>query len=70
MARLFSVFVRSPEVRARMRRISVLLLTVGALIGWWMVVDEGPSRARVIGASATSVAALLQVFFPGRRRLV
>jgi hypothetical protein len=40
-----------------------------ALLGWWLVLEEGPTTARMIGAFAATIAAVLQFFASGRRRL-
>jgi hypothetical protein len=65
---LFSGFVKSPDARARVQGVSAILLFLVAVLGWWTIHTDGASPARVIGAVAASVAAVLQLLFPNRRR--
>jgi hypothetical protein len=45
----------------RAHAIAATLFCAGAVVGWWLVVDEGPSTARVLAAVATSVAGVAEV---------
>lgn len=45
----------------RAHAIAAALFCAGAVVSWWMVVDEGPSTARMMAAVATSVAAVAEV---------
>jgi hypothetical protein len=56
--------------RARARRIADVLFVALAIVGWWVVAEDGASPARLIAAVAASLAAVLQVFLPRRGRLL
>jgi hypothetical protein len=65
-----SRLVKTPEARARLRKLSAVLFALTACLAWWSVAVEGASPPRVIGAAAATVAALLEIFLPKRRRLL
>jgi hypothetical protein len=67
MARLSSLFARTPEAKSRLKRLSGILFILLAALGWWTVASEGATPARFIAAIAASIAAVLEVFFPMRR---
>jgi len=45
----------------RAHAIAAALFCAGAVVSWWLVIDEGPSTARVVAAFATSLAAVAEV---------
>lgn len=69
MPGLLSRVTMSARAKRRFRVASVAMLAIVAALSWWMVADEGPSPARLIAAIVTSVAALLELLLPRRRRL-
>lgn len=70
MARLLSRFAVSARAKQRARVISAILLGLVAAMSWWGVIEDGATPARVVVAVATSVAVLLDVLLPKRRRLL
>lgn len=69
MPGFFSRRAVSPEARKRIRLFTIAGFGLAALIGWWRVLDEGATPARLIGAAASTVVALLEAFLPKRRRM-
>jgi len=43
-----------------------MLFALIAVVSWWMVIEDGPSPARLIAAIVTSVGAVIQVTVRGR----
>lgn len=64
MSRIF----KSPEAQARASKAAGIVFLIVAATNWWIVIEDGASRARLIGAIAATVAALVGLFFPNRRR--
>jgi hypothetical protein len=60
------LLAKSPRRNPRLLLVSIVLFGLMAIISWWMVIEDGPSPARVIAAVATSVGAVLQAIV--RRR--
>ncbi len=54
-------FIKSPRIAARIRRLMVVGFALTAAINWWMVVDEGPSNARVITAIVTTLVVVVEL---------
>ena len=69
MGQLLSRFVVSPRAKRRARVISAVLFALVAALSWWAVAEDGPSPARLITAIVASVAAILDLVLPKRRRL-
>ena len=69
MGRMLSRFVVSPRAKRRARVISVVLFGLVAALSWWGIAEDGPSPARVITAIVASVAVVLDLVLPKRRRL-
>jgi putative flippase GtrA len=67
---LLSRFLRTPEARRKLRYVTAGVFGLVALVGWWSVMDEGASPARVLAAAASTVVALIEIFLPKRRRLL
>jgi len=61
-------FITSPRIVARIRRLATVGFALTAAISWWMVVDEGPSDARVITAIFTTLAVVVELTVRRRRR--
>ena len=68
MPRLLSKLRSMPGVAKRARLIAAVLFGLAAATSWWIVIEQGPSPARVIAAVATTVVVLLDVFLPNRKR--
>jgi hypothetical protein len=49
---------------------SAVALAMVAVLSWWMIIEEGATRARLLAAIATTAGALLEIVLPGRRRLL
>ncbi len=60
-------FVKSPRIVARIRRLTMVGFALTAAISWWMVVDEGPSDARVITAIITTLVVVAELTVRRRR---
>ena len=69
MPKMLRGVIKSPTVRRRLLLISGLVFVLVAALSWWTVMEEGATTARVLAAVASSVAAVLQLAFPTRRRL-
>jgi hypothetical protein len=61
-------FSKSPQIAARIRRLTIVGFALTAAINWWMVVDEGPSNARVITAIVTTLVVVVELTVRRRRR--
>jgi len=61
-------FIKSPRIVARIRRLTLVGFALTAAISWWMVVDEGPSDARVITAIITTLVVVVELTVRRRRR--
>ena len=61
-------FVKSPQIAARIRRLILVGFALTAAISWWVVVDEGPSDARVITAVVTTLVVVVELTVRRRRR--
>ena len=61
-------FIKSPQIAARIRRLTIVGFALTAAINWWMVVDEGPSNARVITAIVTTLVVIVELTVRRRRR--
>jgi heme A synthase len=48
-------------LRSRLTFLSIAVFVLLAVVGWWMVIEEGPSAARVLGAAAGTVGAVVQI---------
>jgi hypothetical protein len=61
--------VKSPRLRSRLALLTTVLFPALAVVSWWMVVEDGPSPARVTAAIATTAGAIVQgiVHVRGRR---
>ena len=70
MPRLLSRFLKSPEAKQKAHRVAGVMFLLVAAFSWWIVIEDGASPARVIGGVAASVAAVLELFLPKRRRLL
>jgi len=60
-------FIKSPQIVARIRRLTIVGFALTAAINWWMVVDEGPSNAKVITAIVTTLV-VVELTVRRRRR--
>lgn len=69
MPRLLSRFLKSPEAKQKAHRVAGVMFLLAAAVSWLVVIEDGASPARVIGGIAASVAAVLELFVPRRRRL-
>ena len=54
--------------RERLVPLTICLFALLAVVNWWMVIDEGPSTARILGAIAGTIGAVLQAVAHRRRR--
>jgi len=70
MPKPMTKFLKSPEAKQRAHRIAGVIFLLVAAIDWWIVIEDGASPARVLGGVAASVAAVLELFLPRRRRLL
>lgn len=70
MPRLLGRLLVSDRAKQRARLISLVAFAAVALISWWAIIDEGPTRARVIGAIAATFAVLIESLWPQRPRLL
>lgn len=61
-------FIKSPRIVARIRRLTLVGFALTAAVSWWMVVDEGPSDARVITAIVTTLVVIVELTVRRRRR--
>ena len=61
-------FIKSPHIVARIRRLTMIGFALTAVINWWMVIDEGPSDARVITAVVTTLVVVVELTLRRRRR--
>ena len=61
-------FIKSPQIVARIRRLTLVGFALTAAISWWMVVDEGLSDARVITAIITTLVVVVEFTVRRRRR--
>jgi len=61
-------FIKSPQIVARIRRLTMIGFALTAAINWWMVIDEGPSDARVITAVVTTLVVVVELTLRRRRR--
>ena len=68
MGIVLSRFIKSPQVAARIRRLTMAGFALAAAISWWIVVDEGPSDARVITAIITTLVVVVELALRRRRR--
>ena len=48
--------------------LSAVLFGVGAVLSWWMLIEEGRSAARLLTAAAATVAAVVQTVAISRGR--
>ena len=70
MPGLVSRFLKSPQAKQRAHRVAGVGLFLVAAVNWWIVIEDGASPARVLGAVVASVAAGVELFLPRRRRLL
>jgi uncharacterized membrane protein len=70
MPKLISRFLASSSGKHRAHLITGIAVVLVAAVNWWLVVDEGPSPARIIAGIVASVAAVLELVLPNRRRLL
>jgi uncharacterized membrane-anchored protein len=61
-------FIKSPQIVARIRRLTLVGFALTGAISWWMVVDEGPSDARVITAIVATLVVVVELTVRRRRR--
>ena len=61
-------FIKSPQVAARIRRLTMVGFALAAAISWWIVIDEGPSDARVITAIITTLVVVVELTLRRRQR--
>jgi len=58
--------------RSRFLRLTAILFVVMAVVSWWILIEDGPSPARLIAAIAATVGAAVQIVVrvkgPGDRR--
>lgn len=55
-----SALVSSPQVKSRLLVLTAALFAVLAILSWWMVIEDGPSPARLLAAIAATVGAIIQ----------
>lgn len=53
--------IKSSRRRSQVRLFSTVIFVLAAGVGWWTVLEDGPSPARVIAAIAMTAAAVVQV---------
>jgi hypothetical protein len=70
MPKLVSRFLKSPEAKKKAHRVAGVIFLLVAATDWWIVIEDGATPARVIAGVAASVAAVLELFVPRRRRLL
>jgi hypothetical protein len=70
MPGLLSRLLKSPEAKQRAHRIAGVMFLLVAATDWWIVIEDGATRGRVLGGVAASVAAVLELLFPRRRGLL
>jgi hypothetical protein len=70
LPRLLGKLLATSESKRRVRIVAGVVFVLVAATNWWLVADEGPSRSRIIAATTATLAAVLDLFFPNRRRLV
>lgn len=70
MPKLLRRFLKSPEAKKKAHRVAGVMFLLVAATDWWIVIEDGATPARVIGGVAASVAAVLELFLPRRRRLL
>ena len=61
-------FIKSPQIVARIHRLTMVGFALTAAISWWMVIDEGPSDAKVITAIVTTLVVVVELTVRRRRR--
>jgi len=70
VSRLLSRRVGSPQSKQKAHRVAGVIFLLVAAIDWWIVVEDGATRARVLAGIAASVAAVLELALPGKRGLL
>ena len=70
MLRLLSRSAMSPRARRRVHVLAGVAFGCVAAVSWWQVATEGATTARVIGAVFGTIVVVLELLFPGRKKLL